>query len=69
MTDNAGAWKLGRVFVLRHAGMPFDWIEQLGDDAALERATDRLLAAEAEVRARLAGHRATRVRAVESALR
>ncbi|MFE1409764.1 hypothetical protein ACFW6F_02940 [Streptomyces sp. NPDC058746] len=69
MTDNAGAWKLGHVFVLRHAGMPFDWIEQLGDDAVLERAADRLLAAEAEVRAMLAGHRATRVRAVETALR
>ncbi|MGW7029838.1 hypothetical protein ACWGFX_22080 [Streptomyces xanthophaeus] len=69
MTDNAGAWKLGHVFVLRHAGMPFDWIEQLGDDAVLERASDRLLVAEAEVRATLAGHRATRVRAVESALR
>jgi len=32
-------WTLGKVFVLRHAGMPFDWIEQLGGDPQLEAAT------------------------------
>ncbi|TYB43973.1 lantibiotic dehydratase [Actinomadura chibensis] len=36
-------WRLGRVFVLRHSGMPFDWLEGLGASPDLLRAADDLL--------------------------
>ncbi|QXJ24698.1 lantibiotic dehydratase [Actinomadura graeca] len=36
-------WRLGRVFVLRHSGMPFDWLEGLGASPALLEAADELL--------------------------
>ncbi|WP_331742424.1 lantibiotic dehydratase family protein [Kitasatospora sp. NBC_00085] len=61
-------WELGREFVLRHTGMPFDWIEGLGDDPGLEQAATRLAAAETAVRDALDGQPPARVRAVETAL-
>ncbi|TYK51434.1 lantibiotic dehydratase [Actinomadura decatromicini] len=36
-------WRLGRIFVLRHSGMPFDWLEGLGASRDLLRAADELL--------------------------
>lgn len=36
-------WTLGEVFVLRHAGFPFDWLESLGLSAELLVETSRLL--------------------------
>ncbi|WP_067455044.1 lantibiotic dehydratase [Actinomadura macra] len=36
-------WRLGRVFVLRHSGMPFDWLEGLGAPRELLEAADDLL--------------------------
>ncbi|MEV4919565.1 lantibiotic dehydratase [Streptomyces tirandamycinicus] len=44
-------WTLGTVFVVRHAGMPFDWLESLGGPADLHEAAERLLDAEEELRA------------------
>lgn len=38
-------WTLGRWLVLRHAGMPFDWLEELGGDDELDRAADAVRAA------------------------
>ncbi len=40
------AWSLGEVFVLRHAGFPFDWLEQLGSSDSTRAALDAVLAAE-----------------------
>lgn len=42
-------WEVSPVFVLRHAGFPFDWLEELGVGEAVEQAADAVLAAEAEV--------------------
>jgi hypothetical protein len=39
-------WTLGEVFVLRHAGFPFEWLEQLGYSPAVLAAADRVIAAE-----------------------
>jgi hypothetical protein len=39
-------WRIGRVCVLRHAGMPFDWIEELGAARALVCAADAVIDAE-----------------------
>jgi hypothetical protein len=39
-------WTLGEVFVLRHAGFPFDWIESLGISDALAARVEALLVAE-----------------------
>ncbi|RJS18784.1 hypothetical protein DRW03_24300 [Corallococcus sp. H22C18031201] len=39
-------WTLGDVFVLRHAGFPFDWLEALGLSSALQAEAARLLDAE-----------------------
>ncbi|GAA5050241.1 hypothetical protein HNP84_004118 [Thermocatellispora tengchongensis] len=36
-------WRIGRVFVLRHCGMPFDWLEELAGPPALLEAADALL--------------------------
>lgn len=33
-------WTLGRWFVLRHAGFPFDWLENLGADPDLDALTE-----------------------------
>lgn len=38
-------WTLGRWLVLRHAGMPFDWLEELGGDEELDQAADAVRAA------------------------
>jgi hypothetical protein len=42
----AGEWRLGDVFVLRHAGMPFEWLEELGVSEDTADAADRALAIE-----------------------
>ncbi|WP_426752968.1 lantibiotic dehydratase [Myxococcus sp. Y35] len=39
-------WTLGEVFVLRHAGFPFDWLESLGVSEAVQDDVARLLEAE-----------------------
>lgn len=36
-------WTLGEVFVLRHAGFPFDWLESLGLSSAVLEESTRLL--------------------------
>lgn len=36
-------WKIGDVFVLRHAGFPFDWLEELGLSAATLALIDQVL--------------------------
>ncbi|MFI6096376.1 lantibiotic dehydratase [Lentzea sp. NPDC051213] len=43
-------WQIGKHFVLRHAGMPFDWLEDLGAQPELLRLADEVLDREAEVR-------------------
>ncbi len=42
-------WTAGRVFVLRHAGLPFDLLESLAAPGGLLAAADTLLAAEEEL--------------------
>jgi hypothetical protein len=42
----ARRWELGRVFVVRHAGMPFDWLEGLAAPADLLDAAAAVLDAE-----------------------
>lgn len=39
-------WSLTGVFVARHAGLPFDWLERVGGDASLVAAADAVLDAE-----------------------
>ncbi|MFP2931148.1 lantibiotic dehydratase [Pyxidicoccus sp. 3LG] len=39
-------WTLGELFVLRHAGFPFDWLEALGLSEAFLEETSQLLATE-----------------------
>lgn len=39
-------WKLGDVFVLRHAGFPFDWLERLGWPDSVLQAAEQVLVAE-----------------------
>ncbi|MFI0723501.1 lantibiotic dehydratase [Streptomyces sp. NPDC021224] len=61
-------WSLGPVFVLRHAGMPFDWLEGLGAGPALLAAADEVLArADALLAAAAAGGRVPQ--GVEAAVR
>ncbi|MFD7614035.1 lantibiotic dehydratase [Streptomyces sp. NPDC059828] len=36
-------WSIGREFILRHAGMPFDWLEELGAPRSLLELSDELL--------------------------
>lgn len=43
-------WQIGKHFVLRHAGMPFDWLEDLGARPELLKLADEVLDREAEVR-------------------
>lgn len=50
-------WCAGRVFVIRHAGMPFDWLEDLGADPAVISSADLVLDRAAELLA-AAGDRA-----------
>lgn len=42
----SGQWTIGSVFVLRHAGFPFDWLEELGWSSAFEQLVAALLDAE-----------------------
>jgi hypothetical protein len=42
-------WTLGEVFVLRHAGFPFDWVESLGVSEPFRARVEALLLAEAEL--------------------
>jgi hypothetical protein len=46
-----GAWTLGEVFILRHAGFPFDWLEGLGVSDDFRETIRELLAAEGAGRA------------------
>ncbi|HEY6797963.1 MAG TPA: hypothetical protein VI248_25080 [Kineosporiaceae bacterium] len=64
-------WHLGRVFVLRHAGFPFDWVEELGGPVELLQAAETLLDAEDALLGCLAGsgQAAQRLRADVHALR
>ncbi len=48
------SWTLGRRFVLRHAGFPFDWLEALGYSEAVEAELSKVLAAEDALEAALA---------------
>jgi len=57
-------WNLGEVFVLRHAGFPFDWMETLGLPDEVEAAADAVLAAETRLLSEL-----RRVAGDKSALR
>lgn len=54
-------WQIGDIFVLRHAGFPFDWFESLGWSETLLAQIDAILAAEEQLiaRAQQAGGRAT----------
>lgn len=60
-------WRIGREFILRHAGMPFDWLEELGAPASLLDLADEVLKQEqallALVTARFDGERAASLRA------
>ncbi|MGW6424850.1 hypothetical protein ACWF82_19415 [Nocardia sp. NPDC055053] len=58
-------WRVGRVFVLRHAGMPFDWLETFTADAALLAAAQDVLDREATLLAAAGAHADT----VRSAVR
>ncbi|WP_171166069.1 lantibiotic dehydratase [Streptomyces sp. I05A-00742] len=42
-TPAAGSWRMSPVFVLRHTGMPFEWLEELGVPDAVVDAADRVL--------------------------
>ncbi|MCX4515756.1 lantibiotic dehydratase [Streptomyces sp. NBC_01619] len=60
-------WRIGQEFILRHGGMPFDWLEELGAPGSLLELADRVIAHEKVVLglvdARSAGQRAAAVRA------
>ncbi|MEJ8651931.1 lantibiotic dehydratase [Streptomyces sp. MS1.AVA.3] len=43
-------WSIGDVFVVRHAGMPFDWLESLAADENLQEAATELLLCEDALR-------------------
>lgn len=55
-------WKIGRTFTLRHAGMPFDWLEELGASSALLGAAEDVLRTEQALIAAAEGQRAEQVR-------
>ena len=65
----SGRWALGEFFVLRHAGLPFDWIEELGLGpaaiAAIDASLDASCASTGEVL--LEAHRRARLRLQERA--
>ncbi|HEX4099642.1 MAG TPA: lantibiotic dehydratase [Pseudonocardiaceae bacterium] len=44
MTGPAAQWRMSDVFVLRHAGMPFEWLAELACSAELLAAADALAA-------------------------
>ncbi|HEU0088991.1 MAG TPA: lantibiotic dehydratase [Pseudonocardiaceae bacterium] len=48
MTDPTAPWRMSAVFVLRHAGMPFEWLAELGCSAELVAAADELAAGVAD---------------------
>jgi hypothetical protein len=48
-------WNLGEVWVVRHAGFPFDWLEELGVPDAVQAAADEVLQREAELLAHFGG--------------
>ncbi|MGW3149930.1 lantibiotic dehydratase [Streptomyces sp. NPDC001177] len=60
-------WCIGREFILRHAGMPFDWLEELGATSSLLELADQVLDHERTVLelvdARFAGRRNQEIRA------
>ncbi|MGW7364410.1 lantibiotic dehydratase [Streptomyces sp. NPDC054841] len=60
-------WRIGREFILRHAGMPFDWLEELGAPGSLLELADDVLDRERAVLelvdTQFAGQRAVAVRA------
>lgn len=60
-------WRIGHEFIVRHAGMPFDWLEELGASGDLLELADEVVRREtvllASVAKHFAGNRATRVRA------
>ncbi|WP_147268960.1 lantibiotic dehydratase [Sphaerisporangium album] len=49
----ASPWTLAPVFVLRHAGLPFDWVESLGAAPAVLAACEEVLDVEDELEALL----------------
>ncbi|MEV7776419.1 lantibiotic dehydratase [Kitasatospora sp. NPDC086791] len=59
-------WRIGREFILRHAGMPFDWLEELGAPYSLLELADELLDRERAVlelvETRFSGSRAESLR-------
>lgn len=64
MTRN---WRIGREFIVRHAGMPFDWLEELGAPGDLLELADEVVRREdvllASVSTHFTGDRATGIRA------
>lgn len=42
--QDAHTWRMSPFFVLRHTGMPFEWLEELGFSPSLVRAADELAA-------------------------
>ncbi|MFC6085230.1 lantibiotic dehydratase [Sphaerisporangium aureirubrum] len=42
-------WELGGIFVMRHAGMPFEWVESLGGGVEVLEACAEVLAVEEEL--------------------
>ncbi|MEO3810602.1 lantibiotic dehydratase [Sphaerisporangium sp. B11E5] len=49
MNGDGVEWELGAIFVMRHAGMPFDWVESLGAGAEVLAACAEVLAVEDEL--------------------
>jgi hypothetical protein len=49
------SWRIGEVFVLRHAGFPFDWLEDLGLDPVAVAAANRVLDTEEAIERRIEG--------------
>lgn len=63
-------WQIGDVFVLRHAGFPFDWLEHLGVAEGLDALAQDVLEAEAAWVGRVRAEKGdTRARAVAEDLR
>ncbi|GAA1257210.1 lantibiotic dehydratase [Sphaerisporangium rubeum] len=49
MSGDGVDWELGAIFVMRHAGMPFDWVESLGAGPEVLAACAEVLAVEDEL--------------------
>lgn len=58
-------WRLGTLWVVRHAGFPFDWIEQLGLSDAAASAADAVIEAERKLLAACGESRKLRDRVAE----